>query len=185
MAIKTISQFEAAAPTSNDKILFEQNGEGKSATIGDAVNTCSLTYEEIMASTDLLGKVSSASALKHLKPTTIEKTHWSYPSKSFVKQTDCEVTIPANSIYGIRVYRSYYHVKPVTVSVVFDANSEPDAYAYPVTFGINDGSLYSASASVTGFTEDKPVKVSVYAKDEVNSTSGENPTTIFAWYITF
>lgn len=35
MAIKTISQFDAATPTSNDKILFEQNGEGKSATIGD------------------------------------------------------------------------------------------------------------------------------------------------------
>ena len=33
MAIKTISQFDAAAPASNDKILFEQNGEGKSTTI--------------------------------------------------------------------------------------------------------------------------------------------------------
>ena len=33
MAIKTISQFDAATPASNDKILFEQNGEGKSTTI--------------------------------------------------------------------------------------------------------------------------------------------------------
>ena len=32
MAIKAISQFDAATPTSNDKILFEQNGEGKSTT---------------------------------------------------------------------------------------------------------------------------------------------------------
>lgn len=64
MAIKTISQFDAATPASNDKILFEQNGEGKSATIGNAVNTCSLSYEEIMASTDLSGKIASASALK-------------------------------------------------------------------------------------------------------------------------
>lgn len=64
MAIKTISQFDAATPTSKDKILFEQNGEGKSATIGDAVNTCSLSYEEIMASTDLSGKVASAESLK-------------------------------------------------------------------------------------------------------------------------
>lgn len=66
MAIKTISQFDAATPTSSDKILFEQNGEGKSTTIGDAVNTCSLSYEEIMASTDpsdLSGKVASADAL--------------------------------------------------------------------------------------------------------------------------
>lgn len=66
MAIKTISQFDAATPTSNDKILFEQNGEGKSTTIGNAVNTCSLTYEEIMESTDLSGKVASASVLKTL-----------------------------------------------------------------------------------------------------------------------
>lgn len=66
MAIKTISQFDAATPASNDKILFEQNGEGKSTTIGNAVNTCSLTYEEIMASADLSGKVASASALKLL-----------------------------------------------------------------------------------------------------------------------
>ena len=35
MAIKTISQFDAAMPTPNDKILFEQNGEGKSCNIGD------------------------------------------------------------------------------------------------------------------------------------------------------
>ena len=70
MAIKTISQFDAATPASNDKILFEQNGEGKSTTIGDAVNTCSLTLEEIAASTDpadLSGKVASASALNSFR----------------------------------------------------------------------------------------------------------------------
>lgn len=67
MAIKTISQFDAAVPTDNDYILFEQNGEGKHTTIGGAVNTCSLSYEEIMATNpepDLTGKVASASALK-------------------------------------------------------------------------------------------------------------------------
>ena len=69
MAIKTISQFDAATPTSNDKILFEQNGEGKSTTIGNAVNTCSLTYEEIMATNpvpDLTNKVASAVAVQTL-----------------------------------------------------------------------------------------------------------------------
>ena len=35
MAIKAISQFDAAIPTPSDKILFEQNGEGKSCNIGD------------------------------------------------------------------------------------------------------------------------------------------------------
>ena len=37
MAIKTISQFDAATPTSNDKILFEQNGEGKSSSIQNLI----------------------------------------------------------------------------------------------------------------------------------------------------
>ena len=64
MAIKKISQFTAGIPTSADKILFEQDGAGKSTTIGDAVNTCSLTLEEIQATTDLTGKIASANALK-------------------------------------------------------------------------------------------------------------------------
>ena len=78
MAIKAISQFDAATPTSNDKILFEQNGEGKSTTLANLpistktqtaldtkVNTANvLTYEEIMKTTDLSGKVASASAFK-------------------------------------------------------------------------------------------------------------------------
>ena len=74
MAIKAISQFDAATPTSNDKILFEQNGEGKSTTIGNAVNTCSLTLEEIQAPTDLTGKIASADALKKI---IIKERHFS------------------------------------------------------------------------------------------------------------
>lgn len=78
MAIKTISQFDAATPASNDKILFEQNGEGKSATLAELpistktqtaldtkVNTANvLTLEEIQASTNLTGKIASADSLK-------------------------------------------------------------------------------------------------------------------------
>ena len=78
MAIKTISQFDAATPTSNDKILFEQNGEGKSTTLADLpistktqaalntkVNTADvLTIDQIITSPDLSGKVASASAVK-------------------------------------------------------------------------------------------------------------------------
>lgn len=60
MAIKKISQFTSGTPTDNDYILFEQNGAGKSTKFGDF----SLTYEEIMASTGLTGKVTSADALK-------------------------------------------------------------------------------------------------------------------------
>ena len=62
--VNKISDFPSATPASSDKILIEQGGEGKSTTIGNAVNTCSLTYEEIMASTDLTNKVASASAVK-------------------------------------------------------------------------------------------------------------------------
>ena len=92
MAIKTISQFDAATPASNDKILFEQNGEGKSATLADLpvstktqatiqsalssqldvlntkVNTADvLTLEEIMATTDLTGKIAGADSIKALQ----------------------------------------------------------------------------------------------------------------------
>ena len=35
MAIKKISEFVSAIPSSDSKILFEQNGKGKSCTIGD------------------------------------------------------------------------------------------------------------------------------------------------------
>lgn len=81
MAIKTISQFPSGVPADNDYILFEQNGEGKSATLKNLpistraqsaldtkINkTDALTYEEIMATNaNLTNKVSSANALKDL-----------------------------------------------------------------------------------------------------------------------
>ena len=64
MAIKKISEFVSGTPASDSKILFEQNGKGKNCSIGEAVNTCSLSYEEIMDTTDLTNKVASASAVK-------------------------------------------------------------------------------------------------------------------------
>ena len=81
MAIKTISQFPSGIPADNDYILFEQNGEGKSApleslpiptSVQNKLDTKvnysdSLAYEEIMATNaDLTNKVSSASALRNL-----------------------------------------------------------------------------------------------------------------------
>ena len=76
--VKKISDFPSVTPASSDKILIEQGGEGKSATLESLpiptsvqnkldtkVNyTDSLSYEEIMATTDLSGKVASASALQ-------------------------------------------------------------------------------------------------------------------------
>ena len=85
MAIKAISQFDAATPTSNDKILFEQNGDGKSTTIGNAVNTCSLTLEEIKSITNLSGKIASASALKEVATLDLLWTN-ANPTSSFSTQ---------------------------------------------------------------------------------------------------
>ena len=78
--VNKISDFPNVTPASSDKILIEQGGEGKSATLADLpiptsvqnkidtkVNyTDSLSYEEIMASTDLTKKVASASAVKYI-----------------------------------------------------------------------------------------------------------------------
>ena len=80
MAIKTISQFDASTPTSNDRRLLEQNGEGKSTTLADLpvstktqtaldakANTSDvLTLEQIQATTDLTGKVAGANSIKRL-----------------------------------------------------------------------------------------------------------------------
>ena len=76
--VKKISDFPSVTPTANDKILVENGGTGKSAKLLDLpiskktqtaldtkVNkTDSLTLEEIMATTDLTGKVASASSAK-------------------------------------------------------------------------------------------------------------------------
>lgn len=78
--VNKISDFPNATPTSSDMILIEQGGEGKSATLADLpiptkvqngldtkINyTDSLTYEQIMATTDLTNKVASAGAVKEL-----------------------------------------------------------------------------------------------------------------------
>ena len=78
--VKKISDFPSVTPTANDKILVENGGTGKSAKLLDLpiskktqtaldtkVNkTDSLTLEEIMATTDLTGKVASAKSAKDL-----------------------------------------------------------------------------------------------------------------------
>ena len=64
--VKKISDFPSTTPTENDKLLIENGGTGKSATIKDVVNTCSLTLEEIQATTDLTGKVADASVSKNI-----------------------------------------------------------------------------------------------------------------------
>lgn len=108
MAIKTISQFDAATPTSNDKILFEQNGEGKSCSIGEAVNTCSLTPEEFQATTDLTGKIASASALKEIGIKKIYK--FTVPLNHNSNYTIIQAG--ANTYVGYPMFVSAYIIPP-------------------------------------------------------------------------
>ena len=81
--VNKISDFPNVIPASSDKILIEQGGNGKSAPLASLpiptsvqsglntkVNyTDSLSYEEIMASTDLTNKVASASSVKDISET--------------------------------------------------------------------------------------------------------------------
>ena len=84
--VNKISDFPSVTPASSDKILIEQGGEGKSATLADLpiptkvqssldtkINkTDALTYEEIMASNppvDLNLAVAKASAVKDISET--------------------------------------------------------------------------------------------------------------------
>ena len=83
--VKKISGFPSVTPTASDKILVENGGTGKSTTIVKAVNTCSLTFEKIMASTNLTGKVASASALKEVATLDLLWTNAS-PTSSFSSQ---------------------------------------------------------------------------------------------------
>ena len=64
--VKKISNFPSVTPNASDKILVENGGTGKSTTIKNAVNTCSLTLEEIQATTNLTGKVAGADSIKNL-----------------------------------------------------------------------------------------------------------------------
>lgn len=78
--VNKISDFPSVTPALSDKILIEQGGEGKSATLADLpipksvqnkldtkVNyTDALSYADIINSSDLTNKMASAEALKTL-----------------------------------------------------------------------------------------------------------------------
>ena len=184
MAIKKISEFVSAVPSSDSRILFEQNEKGKSCTIGDVVNTCSLSYEEIMATTDLSGKVASASAVKHLKPITIYNSYSSNPSTSYVEQTGCRITIPANSIYGIRAMRGFYYAQPMALIITNEPPTSANYNTNTMAYSVNDGSINRIAANTVGFSDNQPLNMYVYAKDYKDVTDGINITHVHAWYIT-
>lgn len=149
--------------------------------------TSILTYDNIIASTppmDLDSAVASASALKHLKPITIYKNNDSIPSTSYVEQTNCRITIPANSIFGIRVSRGFFYTVPKALLITDAPPTSSNFDKNPIAYGVNDGSLHRVSASTVGFTDNNPLDIYVYAKDGADLAEGINITQIHAWYIT-
>ena len=106
--VKKISGFPSVTPTANDKLLIEQGGTGKSTTIKNAVNTCSLTLEEIQATTDLTGKVASASALKGIGIKKIYK--FTVPLSHNSNYT--VIKAGANTYVGYPMFVSAYIIAP-------------------------------------------------------------------------
>lgn len=146
-----------------------------------------LTYDNIIASTppmDLDSAVASASALKHLKPINIHKYYNTNPSTSYVEQTGCRITIPANCIFGIRASRGYNYAMPKELIITYLPPTSSEFNKNPLAKDSNDGSFFSISANAVGFTDNNPLDVYIYAKDFQDNTDGTNTTHIHAWYIT-
>lgn len=64
MAIKKISEFVSGVPTSDSKILFEQNGKGKSCSIGEVIGVLGRTRRDI---TSDLANLTTAIAEQNLE----------------------------------------------------------------------------------------------------------------------
>lgn len=135
MAIKKISEFTSTTPTASDKILIEQSGAGRSTTIGNAVNTCSLTYEQIQASTDLEGKVASAKALKTALQTIGVPNH---PQRVLIyngkASYEFQYTVPSNGLitcsgYGTQQSNSYITYQ-LSEDYIFGAQGVEDERIY-------------------------------------------------------
>ena len=147
-----------------------------------------LNYDDIIASTppmNLDSAVASASALKHLKPITIYNSYASNPSTSYVEQTGCRITIPANSIYGIRAIRGFYYAKPMALIITNEPPTSDSCNTNTMAYSVNDGSLNRISVNTVGFSDNEPLNMYVYAKDYNDVTDGINITQVHAWYITF
>ena len=170
--VNKISDFPSVTPASSDKILIEQGGEGKSATLADLpistsvqsvldtkVNhTDSLTYEEIMATTDLTNKVASANSVKSIKNMIVDiKGVPFYNYEQIGAGTDTEAYFKAwlNKIYtdhkDVLGCPIIAHVQPTNEGIVIGyiyrdtlsyAGFVYIKYSYVHTFGYNNGTWY-------------------------------------------
>ena len=115
MAIKKISEFVSATPTSEDKILFEHNGAGKSATISDVRRAMGLsTYA---GSSSAGGDATSSLSLtvgNMLEPSEIDSyiepgklkysTFHGYSDVGFADNDGIILSIPwRNAGFGIQI----------------------------------------------------------------------------------
>lgn len=180
MAIKRISEFASATPAASDKILFEQNGSGKSTTIKDAVNTCSLTYNEIMNdSTDLTGKVASASALKSLKPVIGKIAKNDIPlTATLTRLGGMEITIPSNCIFGVHTNIIWSTIMPDCV-VISDSAGGSNPNSLEIAQGPSFFSPGSLGCSVSGYNS---VETTYYVWARANG-SGSTHATLSYWYV--
>ena len=194
--VNKISDFPSVTPASSDKILIEQGGAGKSATLADLpistkvqsgldtkVDKSSvLTYDNIIASTppmDLDSAVASASALKHLKPVVISRYIDTPCSTTFTETPELRVTIPANCIYGINILRTYWNARPAYLVLNKNAKNYKDNI---IASGIVNDTFNNVGCSITGYKNSEET-IYVWVADESNYEGKSNRTFLQAWYI--
>ena len=134
--VNKISDFPSVTPTANDKLLIENGGTGKSTTIVNAINTCSLTLEEIQATTSLTGKVASASALKNIVP--YGRFHSEGQSLSVVVNSPCLVIINGsgnNNYYvGVIARIDVGGINALISNNIYDSDISYNEKTHTITF---------------------------------------------------
>lgn len=112
MAIKKISEFVSATPTSEDKILFEHNGSGKSTALADLPIPTKVQ-------TALNDKADESSRLRAVRR-SITASQWAYDSLLYLGihngnpivsiKTSSGYVVPATVPNDPMWYAAVYHV---------------------------------------------------------------------------
>ena len=138
----------------------------------------SLSYEEIMASTDLTGKVASASALKYLKPQVNSKTLRFTSSTTLSYIEGAYITIPANCIFGITARLKYYNAMPLAVMLSLNSSGTHIDVSSYIDHSDNNDML---GCSLSSYTINE---TTYYVWGKYNA-SNSNEVVIHYWYIQF
>ena len=155
MAIKTISQFDAATPTKSDRILIEQNGEGKNTVLIDCiypVGTIYLSLKDVSPSSFIGGTWERLPEGKAL---------WTASSGLSIKDNSVNTinaglpNITGDTVFNIRGSAGDYtaHMTPVPSgnnNAFSSFNSKEGSNALPAGFTVPDSRphlLFNASKS--------------------------------------